>query len=168
MKLFSGIADLPGKIPTTGIALAVAGTLALAGCENRGTGDGRNTADNRPLTNAVVSSRVETPLPGEAGANPPPGAAAPAAPPTPAMSTDQAMPDIQLTPPPGIANRTRVALLIPLSGPRANLGQAVLDAAKLALFDVADGDFELRPYDTATHFSQIKIQFSENETQYHT
>ena len=149
MKLFSGIADLPGKIPTTGIALAVAGTLALAGCENRGTGDGRNTADNRPLTNAVVSSRVETPLPGEAGANPPPGAAAPAAPPTPAMSTDQAMPDIQLTPPPGIANRTRVALLIPLSGPRANLGQAVLDAAKLALFDVADGDFELRPYDTA-------------------
>ena len=55
MKLFSGIADLPGKIPTTGIALAVAGTLALAGCENRGTGDGRNTADNRPLTNAVVA-----------------------------------------------------------------------------------------------------------------
>ncbi len=58
-------------------------------------------------------------------------------------------PGIQLTPPAGMVNRTRVALLAPLSGPRANLGQAVLDAAKLALFDVADEEFELRPYDTA-------------------
>ena len=58
-------------------------------------------------------------------------------------------PGIKLTPPADMVNRTRVALLAPLSGPRANLGQAVLDAAKLALFDVADEEFELRPYDTA-------------------
>ena len=48
-----------------------------------------------------------------------------------------------------MAQETRVAILLPLSGPRAALGQAVLDAAMLALFEVADGDFALRPYDTA-------------------
>ncbi len=149
MRLFSGIADLPGKIPTTGAALAVVAVLALAGCENTGTGGGRNTADAGELTGANAPNRVESPLPGEPGAAPPPMAAVPMVPTQPGMTGEQMTPGIQLTPPAGMVNRTRVALLAPLSGPRANLGQAVLDAAKLALFDVADGEFELRPYDTA-------------------
>lgn len=149
MRLFSGIADLPGKIPTTGAALAVAAVLALAGCENTGTGGGRNTSDAGPLTGANAPSRVESPLPGEPGATPPPPTATLTEPTQPGMTTDGSIPGVQLTPPPGMANRTRVALLLPLSGARADLGRAVLDAAKLALFDVADGDFELRPYDTA-------------------
>ncbi|MFT5487859.1 MAG: branched-chain amino acid transport system substrate-binding protein [Paracoccaceae bacterium] len=148
MRLFSGIADLPGKIPTTGAALAVAAVIALAGCENTGTGGGRNSPDAGPLTGANAPTRVESPLPGEPGASPPRMTTGPAIPTQPGMTGDGPMSGIQLTPPPGMANRTRVALLLPLSGSRADLGQAVLDAAKLALFDVADGNFELRPYDT--------------------
>ena len=149
MTLFSGIADLPRKFPATGVALVLAASLALAGCENRGTGDGRNTAGNRPLPGAALSSRVETPLPGEAGANASQTTAVPAVPGAPVFGAEPPMQGVQLTPPPGMANRTRVALLVPLSGPRADIGRAVSDAAKLALFDVADGDFELRPYDTS-------------------
>lgn len=42
----------------------------------------------------------------------------------------------------------RVAFLVPLSGPDAPLGQALLDAAQLALFDLADDQFVLVPRDT--------------------
>lgn len=42
----------------------------------------------------------------------------------------------------------RVALLVPLSGPAANVGQAMLNAAQLALFEFADDRFELLPHDT--------------------
>jgi branched-chain amino acid transport system substrate-binding protein len=39
----------------------------------------------------------------------------------------------------------KVGLLLPLSGPLAREGAALLDAAQLALFDVADADFMLQP-----------------------
>ena len=39
--------------------------------------------------------------------------------------------------------KLRVALLLPLSGPPASLGQAMLDAAQMALFDIADDRLEL-------------------------
>ncbi|PPR21195.1 MAG: hypothetical protein CFH39_01890 [Alphaproteobacteria bacterium MarineAlpha10_Bin2] len=42
----------------------------------------------------------------------------------------------------------RVGLLLPLSGPLAREGAALLDAAQLALFDVADEHFTLEPRDT--------------------
>jgi ABC-type branched-subunit amino acid transport system substrate-binding protein len=50
--------------------------------------------------------------------------------------------------PAGPSDRIRVALLLPLSGPNATLGHALLDAAQLAVFDVADEHFELLPRDT--------------------
>jgi branched-chain amino acid transport system substrate-binding protein len=43
---------------------------------------------------------------------------------------------------------TRVALLLPLSGPNAALGQSMLDAAQMALFDHSGDGFELMPRDT--------------------
>jgi ABC-type branched-subunit amino acid transport system substrate-binding protein len=43
---------------------------------------------------------------------------------------------------------TRVAILLPLSGPQAKLGQALLNAAQLALFSLADNGFALLPVDT--------------------
>jgi branched-chain amino acid transport system substrate-binding protein len=43
----------------------------------------------------------------------------------------------------------KVALLLPLSGPNAALGKAMLNAAELAVFDVADDRFQLLPRDTA-------------------
>lgn len=42
----------------------------------------------------------------------------------------------------------KVALLVPLSGPQAELGQAMLNAAQLAMFDMNYTAFELMPRDT--------------------
>jgi len=53
-----------------------------------------------------------------------------------------------LIPPPGELPMTRVALLLPLSGRHAAIGQALLNAAQLALFDVADDSFALVVRDT--------------------
>jgi branched-chain amino acid transport system substrate-binding protein len=50
--------------------------------------------------------------------------------------------------PGGPGGKVRVALLLPLSGPNAVLGSAMLDAAQMALFDVADDKLELLPHDT--------------------
>ena len=46
--------------------------------------------------------------------------------------------------------RIKVAILLPLSGKNAPLGQALLNAAQLAVFDVADSHFELMPRDTGS------------------
>lgn len=46
------------------------------------------------------------------------------------------------------ATKVRVALLLPLSGANAVLGNAMLDAAQMALFDAADDKLELAPHDT--------------------
>ncbi len=45
-------------------------------------------------------------------------------------------------------NSVRVAILLPLSGPQANLGKSLLQSAQMALFDVGQPFFELIPYDT--------------------
>ncbi len=42
----------------------------------------------------------------------------------------------------------KVAILLPLSGQQAKLGQAMLNAAQMALFDLGHKSFDLRPYDT--------------------
>ncbi|MHA1113708.1 MAG: penicillin-binding protein activator [Alphaproteobacteria bacterium] len=57
--------------------------------------------------------------------------------------------EITLTPPPGMADRIPVGLLLPLSGPSAALGRSLLDAAQLATFELADKNFVLVPRDTA-------------------
>ncbi len=55
---------------------------------------------------------------------------------------------IELTPPPGVSRTVQVALLLPLSGPHARLGQSLLNAAQLALFSLAGDGFTLAPVDT--------------------
>ncbi len=45
-------------------------------------------------------------------------------------------------------DEVRAALLVPLSGPQAVLGQALSNAAQLALFELADPRFNLIPIDT--------------------
>ena len=57
-------------------------------------------------------------------------------------------PQLVLTPPPGVKPRVTVGLLLPLSGPDAALGHALMDAAALAVFEVADNAFVLAPRDT--------------------
>ena len=64
------------------------------------------------------------------------------APPPASVVTLQPMPELEPPSP------TRVALLLPLTGPHAGLGAALLDAAQLALFDLAGDDLVLMPRDT--------------------
>lgn len=52
--------------------------------------------------------------------------------------------------PPRTEGSVRVALLLPLSGPNAALGRAMLNAAQLAVFDWADERFELVVHDVGT------------------
>lgn len=52
--------------------------------------------------------------------------------------------------PPAQQGTTRVAILLPLSGSNAALGQSMLQAAQLAVFDLGYDNFELMPQDTAT------------------
>jgi branched-chain amino acid transport system substrate-binding protein len=44
--------------------------------------------------------------------------------------------------------RGKVAILLPLSGPQKDIGQALLQAAQLAVFDMSEPEFELLPFDT--------------------
>ena len=57
----------------------------------------------------------------------------------------QALPSPPVPDPLGLM---RVGLLLPLSGPAAPIGQALLNAAQMALFDVADERFVLQVYDS--------------------
>ena len=126
-------------------ALAACQSVTLGGHDWLGSREAEPAVDTpREIIAAPKNtSRLEpSPAPAESEPPPPPAAAEPvAAGPTPPL----------LEPPPasGDAGTTPVALLLPLSGPHAELGQLLLDAAQLALFDVAGEDLEIRPYDTA-------------------
>lgn len=55
---------------------------------------------------------------------------------------------INAAPSPETAGLARAALLLPLSGPSAPVGEALLNAAEMALFDIADNKLVLQVYDT--------------------
>ncbi|TAN70470.1 MAG: penicillin-binding protein activator, partial [Magnetospirillum sp.] len=76
------------------------------------------------------------PAAGDAMAAPPPNVAQPVPPPPAAVK-----PVIQ-------KSEVRAALLLPLSGAQAVTGQAMSNAAQLALFEIADAKFSLIPLDT--------------------
>ncbi len=77
------------------------------------------------------------PPPPQEVAPPPAPAEAPAVPPAAAGKVPLA---------PG--EKAMVGLLLPLSGPNASLGQGMLDAAQIALFDIQGGRIALLPRDT--------------------
>lgn len=74
----------------------------------------------------------------------PPPVAAPIPPPPPPVQAAAPTPMQAVT-----AGRAKVALLAPLSGPNSSVGQAMLDAANMALFDVST-DIALLPRDTGS------------------
>jgi branched-chain amino acid transport system substrate-binding protein len=61
-----------------------------------------------------------------------------------------ALPPVETTAPvqPAKPMPVKVALLLPLSGPDANLGRAMLEAAQMALFDIGEETLTLVPRDT--------------------
>lgn len=118
---------------------------------------------------AAPPAPFPTPVPPPSPA-PPAAKSAPAAPatPVPAAPPPSSPADNIFAPPAGSApapsqvqapagpaqrapnpkGEVRAALLLPLSGPQAALGQALSNAAQLALFETADAKFSLQPLDT--------------------
>jgi ABC-type branched-subunit amino acid transport system substrate-binding protein len=72
----------------------------------------------------------------------------PVARPVPQLETPPPVPMPEAETPPVVETRPVVALLLPLSGPSAAAGKALLDAATVAAFDVGDDAFVLLPRDT--------------------
>lgn len=70
------------------------------------------------------------------------------APPPPPRAVLPRAPLVQAPPPPPA--RARIGLLLPLSGANRPLGEAMLQAAQLALFDQAEPGVEFLPRDTAS------------------
>lgn len=94
---------------------------------------------------AACQSKVE---PERRPVQAPPVTEAPTALPAPSEGAlEDALPPTDLTGAPA-ANEIRIALLVPLSGPNAAIGRALLDAAQLAVFEVGDENFILLPRDT--------------------
>jgi branched-chain amino acid transport system substrate-binding protein len=125
--------------------------VVVAGCQPQNPLSSTATVDATPPPEATVTA---------------PQSATPAAPITEAMIAEPIVPalviegvtplkpgeqaeEMALSPtfalPPGPIS---VGLLLPLSGPSAELGQALFDAAQLALFDVGNQDVVLLPRDT--------------------
>ncbi|HUC70127.1 MAG TPA: penicillin-binding protein activator [Stellaceae bacterium] len=81
----------------------------------------------------------------------PPMVPAPLAPPQPPYGYGPPpSPRLQPAPPTAAApsGPAKIALLVPLSGPNAGLGNAILDAAQLALFETGGSQLTLVPRDT--------------------
>ena len=103
---------------------------------------------------AAPTPAPAAPAPGEAAAIPFPedGKAWPSLKPYLTQQQKPGAPDLESPPrstvPQPTADTVRVALLVPLSGANARLGQAMLNAAQLAVFNFADKRFELLAHDT--------------------
>ena len=116
-------------------------SLMVAGCQTATVSEGRANGPVATHAPAKQQVRVVTPqAPVPANPTPPflPGKIDLKSPPTP-----------EPTEPLASATKGSVALLLPLSGPASAVGQALLDAAQLALFEIADDEFTFLIYDTA-------------------
>lgn len=121
---------------------------SLAGCAQTESWLGIGTVAQKPS----VSQTTSTPAPDNdqtAGSRLqnepwPPGIGQPY--PPPPFATAALNPALAVPKP--ASGKIKVAILLPLSGKNAALGQAMLNAAQLAVFDVADNNFELMPRDT--------------------
>lgn len=140
-------------------ALLIALSVLIAACQAPSV-PSRRGEDKTPAADAqsasVEEAEAETP---RALENEPEKAEAPDSPPPAedpvsasdeialAELTDAVEAELEQAPPSKTAS-VKVGLLLPLTGPLAREGAALLDAAQLALFDVADTRFVLKPRDT--------------------
>ncbi len=75
---------------------------------------------------------------------------------TPSPVAQPGAPSVGAPAPAAQLGPAKVGLLVPLSGPGAALGEDLLDAAQLALFDVGRTDLELLPRDTGDQPQQAE------------
>jgi len=116
-----------GRLAAAWLALAFALALGLAGC-------GTDTVANPEPPAQYTAPEPVAPVEAEPEPEPPSR-----------LEAYQA----GLVPAPDEYPVTRAALLLPLTGRHAAIGQALLNAAQMALFDVADERFALVVRDTA-------------------
>ncbi len=119
--------------------VVVAVAAALAGCSSN---SGTFNIFGRPSASGPAT-RAPQPLP--------PATAAPQAEAPPPVTPGPAAPVVTEGAPPPVTPSTArpiVAVLLPLSGPSAPLGRALLNAAELATFDIGNDSFTLLPRDT--------------------
>jgi ABC-type branched-subunit amino acid transport system substrate-binding protein len=107
------------RVTSAALALIGLGAVALSGC--------------------TVQQQQPQAVPEPITAAPPPQAPVAAPPPTAAQTPLQSV----------TAGHTKVGLLVPLTGPNASVGQAMLDAANMAIFDLSS-DIALLPRDTGS------------------
>ena len=123
--------------------------MVLAGCQDltlpnlRTLPQATPAQPQRPPAAAQAPASVTLPLPPQGLPLPPPPAVV-APPPVVAAPLPSALPVVR----PVVEGPARVAFLVPLSGAAAALGQAMLDAAHLALFDLGNDAIVLIPRDT--------------------
>lgn len=122
---------------------ALVSAALLSGCQTPGL-----PGLQPELSNPPSQARQSEPSPGASTAQPQDGSG---------QSQSGTVADTELSfdrptvePPLTVAPGTPagIALLLPLSGQRASVGRAMLDAAQMALFDIAGEDYNLMVYDT--------------------
>ncbi len=117
-------------------AATLLGMSLLTACAGQDVALPQPTAQQRPQTDAVSSAPAALTAPAVRADGP-------------ALSPNQLIPGLASGAPlPGADGLTRVGLLVPLTGPSAPIGEALLNAAQMALFDVGDERFVLQVYDT--------------------
>ena len=156
---------MPDIRPFAAIACSLAIMLAVTACQQRTVTDRSAHRQAAPpgATGATVPGRAQ---PDPARPAKPGVAPYPSSLPPPSLQRESGRPApgetvstppaprgaVTLRPPPRsaaeIGSGTRIALMLPLSGRDADLGGSMLRAAQLALFDIADNNFILMPYDT--------------------
>jgi len=128
-----------------GLAMLLLGVM-LAGCQTPGLPGLQPELARQPETRIVVPRQQPAPAPAGSAESGPgaqqPGRVVPGA----ELSFERPQTETPLTTVPGAPDG--IALLLPLSGQRASVGQAMLDAAQMAVFDIAGEDFNLMVYDT--------------------
>jgi ABC-type branched-subunit amino acid transport system substrate-binding protein len=124
------------------LAAVLLAALALAGCEQTGELSAKVAGIFGPGQTAPASAPPKALPPAEPAPAP---EAKPAEPPASSASEAGAAAAAESAARKGLP---RVALLLPLTGPNAGVGQALLDAATQAVFEVADDDFVLLVRDT--------------------
>ena len=119
--------ETPARLAGLSLVLLLAAALALGGCAQR---------------------RVDAPV----AKTQPDAAPAPTATPAPAPAPVVEPEPVEPQAAEGVAmaagGEVKVALLVPLSGRHAGLGQAMVNAAQMAIFDAADDRFTLLVRDT--------------------
>ncbi|MSO73380.1 MAG: penicillin-binding protein activator [Rhodospirillaceae bacterium] len=151
---FGGWISFGKLLPWGRAAVLGSGLLVLAAC----AGGARDVAPPKPQTQRPPAAAPTVPVPSA-----PTSTLQAPAPAAPALAPNQLILGITAAAPtaapagsPAAAPRpaqdalglARVGLLVPLTGPSANVGQALMNAAQMALFDVADERFVLQVYDT--------------------